>query len=94
MAALDGSAGVEQRLVHTAQHYDRAMSGVFFEEMDLPVLQAAFEGTLSPILDGHVSVCGYLGHGRLLLDVWPVRVSRADRCEVERRFANSVPALC
>src|SRR5687768_18266 len=36
MAALDGRAGVEQRLVHTAQHYDRAMSGVFFEEMELP----------------------------------------------------------
>jgi UDP-N-acetylglucosamine 2-epimerase (non-hydrolysing) len=36
MAALDGYRGVEQRLVHTAQHYDRGMSGVFFEEMDLP----------------------------------------------------------
>jgi UDP-N-acetylglucosamine 2-epimerase (non-hydrolysing) len=36
MAALDGKPGVEQRLVHTAQHYDRGMSGVFFEEMDLP----------------------------------------------------------
>ncbi len=36
MAALDGRPGVEQRLVHTAQHYDRGMSGVFFEEMDLP----------------------------------------------------------
>ena len=36
MAALEGRPGIEQRLVHTAQHYDRAMSGVFFEEMDLP----------------------------------------------------------
>ena len=26
----------EQRLVHTGQHYDRAMSDVFFEELDLP----------------------------------------------------------
>jgi UDP-N-acetylglucosamine 2-epimerase (non-hydrolysing) len=36
MAALDGKSGVEQRLVHTGQHYDRGMSSVFFEEMDLP----------------------------------------------------------
>lgn len=36
MAALDGKSGVEQRLVHTAQHYDHGMSGVFFDEMDLP----------------------------------------------------------
>ena len=36
MSALDGRPGVEQSLVHTGQHYDRGMSGVFFEEMDLP----------------------------------------------------------
>jgi UDP-N-acetylglucosamine 2-epimerase (non-hydrolysing) len=36
MAALSGRSGVEQRLVHTAQHYDRDMSGVFLDEMDLP----------------------------------------------------------
>jgi UDP-N-acetylglucosamine 2-epimerase (non-hydrolysing) len=30
------AAGVPQRLVHTGQHYDRAMSDVFFEELDLP----------------------------------------------------------
>jgi UDP-N-acetylglucosamine 2-epimerase (non-hydrolysing) len=35
IAALE-SAGVRQRLVHTGQHYDRAMSGVFFEELGLP----------------------------------------------------------
>jgi UDP-N-acetylglucosamine 2-epimerase (non-hydrolysing) len=28
--------GVRQVLVHTGQHYDRAMSGLFFEQLDLP----------------------------------------------------------
>ena len=28
--------GVEQRLIHTGQHYDRAMSEVFFGELGLP----------------------------------------------------------
>lgn len=36
MAALSHEPEVEQRLVHTGQHYDRGMSGVFFEEMELP----------------------------------------------------------
>ena len=30
------AVGVPQRLVHTGQHYDRAMSDVFFEELGLP----------------------------------------------------------
>ena len=29
-------AGVEQRIIHTGQHYDRSMSDVFFAELDLP----------------------------------------------------------
>lgn len=29
------SRGVETLLVHTGQHYDRAMNGVFFEELDI-----------------------------------------------------------
>jgi UDP-N-acetylglucosamine 2-epimerase (non-hydrolysing) len=35
MAAL-GRRGVPQRLVHTGQHFDEKMSGVFFEELALP----------------------------------------------------------
>ena len=31
-----GLRGVRQLLVHTGQHYDQAMSGVFFGELDLP----------------------------------------------------------
>jgi UDP-N-acetylglucosamine 2-epimerase (non-hydrolysing) len=31
-----GRAGVEQRVVHTGQHYDDALSGVFFEQLALP----------------------------------------------------------
>jgi UDP-N-acetylglucosamine 2-epimerase (non-hydrolysing) len=33
--ALAG-AGVAQRVVHTGQHYDEALSGVFFAELELP----------------------------------------------------------
>ncbi len=37
MHAMDDAEGrFEQILVHTGQHYDRAMSHVFFEELDLP----------------------------------------------------------
>ncbi|HSM34903.1 MAG TPA: UDP-N-acetylglucosamine 2-epimerase (non-hydrolyzing) [Longimicrobiales bacterium] len=36
MAALAGREDVEQWLVHTGQHYDRAMSGDFFVELGLP----------------------------------------------------------
>lgn len=35
IAALRG-LDVEQRLVHTGQHYDDRMSAIFFEELDLP----------------------------------------------------------
>ena len=30
------AAGVDQRVVHTGQHYDDALSGVFFAELELP----------------------------------------------------------
>ncbi len=35
LAALD-RLGVQQRLVHTGQHYDDRMSEIFFRELDLP----------------------------------------------------------
>jgi len=34
--ALRGAPEFDQALVHTGQHYDDAMSGSFFEELDLP----------------------------------------------------------
>jgi UDP-N-acetylglucosamine 2-epimerase (non-hydrolysing) len=35
IAALD-AAGADQQVIHTGQHYDRAMSEVFFDELGLP----------------------------------------------------------
>jgi UDP-N-acetylglucosamine 2-epimerase (non-hydrolysing) len=35
-AALEELGNVEQRLVHTGQHYDREINDVFFEELPLP----------------------------------------------------------
>ena len=36
MAALRRHAAVEQRLVHTGQHYDPRMAGAFFDDLGLP----------------------------------------------------------
>src|SRR6187402_3441005 len=35
-AALEHHGMVDQRLIHTGQHYDRNVSDVFFEELPLP----------------------------------------------------------
>lgn len=36
LAALSSEAGIEQRLIHTGQHYAANMSDVFFEQLGLP----------------------------------------------------------
>ncbi len=36
LRALDSSPNVRQTLVHTGQHYDRNMSDIFFDELELP----------------------------------------------------------
>lgn len=36
MAALSARSGIQQRLIHTGQHYDRGMSEVFFQQLGLP----------------------------------------------------------
>lgn len=33
---LRGQAGIEEKIIHTGQHFDANMSEVFFEEMDIP----------------------------------------------------------
>jgi UDP-N-acetylglucosamine 2-epimerase (non-hydrolysing) len=36
IAALEERAGVQQRLVHTGQHYDHALSDAFFDDLEMP----------------------------------------------------------
>jgi UDP-N-acetylglucosamine 2-epimerase (non-hydrolysing) len=36
LRALQQRPGVQQSLVHTGQHYDQNMSGVFFEQLGIP----------------------------------------------------------
>ncbi len=42
-AALEGRDGINQRLVHTGQHYDAGLSDVFFDELPLPRPHVALE---------------------------------------------------
>src|SRR5919201_1179747 len=42
-AALEESGAVEQRLLHTGQHYDTALNDVFFDELPLPHPHAMLE---------------------------------------------------
>jgi UDP-N-acetylglucosamine 2-epimerase (non-hydrolysing) len=42
-AALARSGAVDQRLIHTGQHYDSALSEVFFDELPLPEPHAMLE---------------------------------------------------
>jgi UDP-N-acetylglucosamine 2-epimerase (non-hydrolysing) len=42
-AALERGGLVHQRLIHTGQHYDRALSDVFFADLDLPEPHAMLE---------------------------------------------------
>jgi UDP-N-acetylglucosamine 2-epimerase (non-hydrolysing) len=38
-----GRSGLKYRLIHTGQHYDREMNGVFFEELGIPAPHVCFE---------------------------------------------------
>ncbi len=43
VAALEQRAGITQTLVHTGQHYDQNMSGVFFEQLGIPAPEVNLE---------------------------------------------------
>jgi len=36
LRALSAHSGVRQTLVHTGQHYDAALSDVFFQQLEMP----------------------------------------------------------
>ena len=37
-------AGIQERLIHTGQHYDDDMSSIFFDELDIPAPEINLEG--------------------------------------------------
>lgn len=82
MRALEG--GAEQRLVHTGQHYDAAMSRVFFEELELPRPDVALEvGAAPPDVQT----------GRILLRLGPVlERERPDVCVVYGDVTSTLAA--
>jgi UDP-N-acetylglucosamine 2-epimerase (non-hydrolysing) len=59
--ALEQRGNVEQRLIHTGQHYDVLMKDVFFAELPLPRPHVALDAqTLEDALDGLDRVFGEL----------------------------------
>jgi UDP-N-acetylglucosamine 2-epimerase (non-hydrolysing) len=68
-AALERSGEVEQRLLHTGQHYDSSLSDVFFAELPLPrphVLLEVGSGT-----HGEQTAGALVGLERAFLDMRP-----------------------
>ena len=68
-AALERLGNVEQRLLHTGQHYDASLSGVFFDELPLPkphVMLGVGSGT-----HGEQTGKAIIGIERTLLDLRP-----------------------
>ena len=43
MAAFEAEATIEPMLVHTGQHYDERMSGLFFSQIGIPAPQVNLE---------------------------------------------------
>ena len=51
-AELERRGRVEQKLVHTGQHYDRELSEIFFEELEVPPPEHRLEYALKPARRG------------------------------------------
>ncbi|WP_170481064.1 non-hydrolyzing UDP-N-acetylglucosamine 2-epimerase [Ruegeria arenilitoris] len=54
--ALSSIEGIQEILIHTGQHYDKSMSGVFFDELDM----TKPEFNLSVNLSGHGAMTGLM----------------------------------
>jgi UDP-GlcNAc3NAcA epimerase len=60
LSAALGAAGVDEVVLHTGQHYDRELSGVFFEELRLREpqhrldLQSADPAEMEPAIAAHI----------------------------------------
>jgi UDP-N-acetylglucosamine 2-epimerase (non-hydrolysing) len=99
LAQLRNYHGVEQVLVHTGQHYDAKMSGVFFEELGMPepdVHLGVGSGThaqqtarvmieIEPVLEGEKpDVTVLAGDVNSTLAAAPMRRPRRRLCRLRR----------
>lgn len=83
ISALEKYANVEQLLVHTGQHYDQAMSQVFFEDLGIPRPNV----NLGMGSDQHGSPTG-----KMMLELRPVLAELRPDCVVVVGDVNSTMA--
>ncbi len=88
-AALARSGAVEQRIVHTGQHYDREMAAVFHEELGLPAPDVQLDvGSGS---HAEQTAAALVGVERALLELRPALVVVAG--DVNSTLAGALAAV-
>lgn len=82
--AVKSFAGVEEVIVHTGQHFDKNMSDIFFEEMEIPTPKSAISAkstvkafaikTSNAVLTAAAAECGAIAAEAVRVDgrVWAV----------------------